>query len=51
MRGNLAAGILAGLALVATLVGYSASFTVYQTENRHWWCVSVSQSERSPSQD
>jgi len=32
MRGNLAAGLLVAVALVALLIGYSALFTVYQTE-------------------
>ena len=32
MRGNLAAGTLAALGLVALIIGYSALFTVYQTE-------------------
>jgi hypothetical protein len=36
-RRNLAAGTFA--ALVALLVGYSAPFTVYQTEQARWWCV------------
>ena len=32
MRGNLATGLLVAVALVALLIGYSALFTVYQTE-------------------
>jgi membrane protease subunit HflC len=32
MKGNLSAGVLAALALVALLIGYSSTFTVHQTD-------------------